>query len=631
MAEQSSTDPTAGTTPQGTPTTEPLPCPAHPEMYAGLFCETCEVLICDRCTLTAPHRDHQYGKVADVFPKHRDELEACVKPMYEQLDACNQAIADLKAQRDALACQQETITREVNESARKIHEALDARRDALFAHVDQVTEEKKRNMAVQRQQLLKVYHRLKAYHDFVQNSLETGSDIEILAMSKPICDQASEIQAALTSRPEILEPCERADQEFQAVGFDELEEQFRNFGKVIEYVPVICLDNCRAEGPGLEVAVAGEKTEVIVQVIDQEGRIYQRPVDVTFELVSSDRSCKLANGEGKRTKETGFVVTYCSPHRGKFRLHIRVDGVDIPGSPFAIQSIMVIPGLCEPWGVAYCERNMGGGEGGKDEGGGGGGGDRSEDGEREVIVSESGAHCISVFNRDSGEKLRSFGCKGNGPRQFNTPCGVAITPTGDILVCDSNNHRILLLSSEGTPLKAVGSKGKKSLQFNEPVGIAVHPHSEKIYVTEFRNNRVQILNRDFTFSSKFGHSGSNPGEFNRPYGIAIDSTGNVYVAERYNHRIQVFTEIGGYLRQFEPTEKLVEPTGLAIDAEDNVYVCNTGSHQVSVFKPDGQYVRSLRSGCGQGVGQCRSPFDITVDRNHVAYITDGGNSRVLII
>ena len=98
---------------------------------------------------------------------------------------------------------------------------------------------------------------------------------------------------------------------------------------------------------------------------------------------------------------------------------------------------------------------------------------------RELIVVESGGHCVSIFS-DSREKGRSFGSRGSGPDQLNHPCGVALSATGDILVCDQSNHRIRVFSPNGKSVKCVGTKRTGSLQFLYPIGITVHPHSSKI-------------------------------------------------------------------------------------------------------------------------------------------------------
>ncbi len=69
-----------------------------------------------------------------------------------------------------------------------------------------------------------------------------------------------------------------------------------------------------------------------------------------------------------------------------------------------------------------------------------------------------------------------------------------------------------------------------------------------MYVADSNNDRVQVLYSNLTFSSSFGKEGSGKGHFYHPEDIAIDRTGKVYVADRENHRIQVFTAEGKFLR-----------------------------------------------------------------------------------
>ena len=80
------------------------------------------------------------------------------------------------------------------------------------------------------------------------------------------------------------------------------------------------------------------------------------------------------------------------------------------------------------------------------------------------------------------------------------------------------------------------------------------------------------------------------GQFKMPFGITCDRSGNVFVADRSNNRIQVFTAKGMFLRIFgEGSVELKGPTDIAIDTNDVVYVTDD-SHCVYVFTPEGQLV-----------------------------------------
>jgi tripartite motif-containing protein 2/3/tripartite motif-containing protein 71 len=130
--------------------------------------------------------------------------------------------------------------------------------------------------------------------------------------------------------------------------------------------------------------------------------------------------------------------------------------------------------------------------------------------ERELLVTEVDGNCVSVFS-PSGEKLRSFGSRGSGPGQFDWPCEVTLDGEGNILVVDSGNSRIQKFTAAGQFLAAVGTEGNGPLQFNEPDGIAVNHSNDMVYVADTFNHRIQVLNSDLTYSSSIGKRGVGEG------------------------------------------------------------------------------------------------------------------------
>ena len=91
-------------------------------------------------------------------------------------------------------------------------------------------------------------------------------------------------------------------------------------------------------------------------------------------------------------------------------------------------------------------------------------------------------------------------------------------------------------------VNAWGSKGSDEGQFLEPAGVAVDS-SGNVYVSDFSNNRIQKFTSNGTFITKWGSPGSGEGQFNRPENVAVDSSGNVYVGDTGNNRIQVFKQV----------------------------------------------------------------------------------------
>ena len=173
----------------------------------------------------------------------------------------------------------------------------------------------------------------------------------------------------------------------------------------------------------------------------------------------------------------------------------------------------------------------------------------------------------------------------------------------------------------------MGTEGNGSLQFSYPTDVAYNIKNRMVYVVDWGNCRVQVLNSDLTFSSTFGKAGSGKGQlgggepssgrgqlggpWGGPWGIACDSTGKVYVADRANHRIQVFTAKGAFLQMFGRGQ-LDRPSYIAISNSGSVYVTSLNL-SVSVFTTHGQFLCSF--------GTYRDiPERVAVDDSGVVYV-----------
>ena len=578
-----------------------LQCSKHPDKQLDLFCETCEEMICRDCIVRV-HRNHQYDLATDAFPKHKDVIVASLRPVEQQLASVNKVLEGLDTECVQITHQRQTLETDIKRNIRQIHKALEAREEELLTQLDQMTQQKMKSLATQRDQLELVATRLKSCHDFVQESLRTGIQGEILASKKTIMQQVKEMTADFKRESFVPE-----SSMLFAHSQKELTRACQQFGKVSTCSAFP--DKCHAEGKGLHIAVLRETATATVHLVDQEGRECSDPVDVTCELVSRDNSSQV-RGEVKKVGVNKYEISYQPQHSGQHQLHIRVEDVNIASSPFTVSAFTTTPtntiaGLT--WGVAVNDRGQ-------------------------IIVTNHDECSVSIFNANGG-KAMSFGSRGSGPGQMINPTGVALTATGDILVCDHRNHRIQLYTPKWKMAKCVGTQGSGQLQFNLPICIAVHPHSNVVYVTELKNHRVQILNADLTFSGTFGSKGCGNGQFNCPRGIAFDSTGNVYVADRYNHRVQVFTASGEYIGQLgtegDGEGELDEPLGIAIDSSDIVYISERGNRRISLFTRDGHFLRSFGTP-GKGPGQFNGLADIAVGKDGKIITTEKYNRKIQI-
>ena len=195
-------------------------------------------------------------------------------------------------------------------------------------------------------------------------------------------------------------------------------------------------------------------------------------------------------------------------------------------------------------------------------------------------MAERSNNCITVINTDSGHLINRFGQPGSGQVEFKGPGGLSLTQDGHIIVADTYNDRLQVLTVEGAFVAAVGS--------NYPYDVAVH-HNGRIFVTEVFNHCVQVFNPDLSYSHCFGSKGDKQGELNHPRGIAIDQDGMVYVCDYYNKRIQRFTSEGDVMAVIEMRVSFF-PYGLCIDSNNILYVVEWVNNTVSVYNTSGQFL-----------------------------------------
>ena len=244
-------------------------------------------------------------------------------------------------------------------------------------------------------------------------------------------------------------------------------------------------------------------------------------------------------------------------------------------------------------------------------------------------------------------ELTKWGSNGAGNGQFSTPSGVAVDGNGNVYVSDANNSRIQKFDSNGGYLSQWGRYGSYAVpsgglggydssdgrgQFFYPRGLAVDG-SGNVYVADSNNNRIQKFDSNGAYVAQWGSLGSGDGQLNQPSGVAVDGAGNVYVADTNNNRIQKFDSTGKYVAKwgaFSTRPNMPDlnfPRGVAVDAAGNNYVADTMNYRIQRFDASGNYLGEWRR-YGRDASGFYHPFGIAVDAAGFIYVADGGRNRI---
>lgn len=173
---------------------------------------------------------------------------------------------------------------------------------------------------------------------------------------------------------------------------------------------------------------------------------------------------------------------------------------------------------------------------------------------------------------------------------------------------------------------AFGSEGTNNGQFKQPGGIAADT-SGNLWVVDGSNNRIEKFSSSGSWIATYGKLGSGEVQFNEPRAIAINAaTGYVYVADKANNRVEVLSSSGTYVASIGTSGvgALKAPEAVAIDSGGNIYVTDTGHNRVVQFGPENAFVREFGTAGG---GQLKTPAGIVVSEGSV-FVVDAGNSRV---
>jgi len=207
---------------------------------------------------------------------------------------------------------------------------------------------------------------------------------------------------------------------------------------------------------------------------------------------------------------------------------------------------------------------------------------------------------------------------------LNAPYYVAIHDSGDMFVVSCNDHCVCVFDKNGTRKAKIGSYGSRDGQFNLPTGIAII--GDVMFVAENGGSRIQKLTVTGEFLMKFGTQGSGNGQLCHPWGMCLSSSGDLYVTEYTNSRVQVFNPDGtfSYIIKGEGAGALQHPQAVAFDPSGNLHIADCTSKCIKVFTANGNYIRQY------GNGQLKGPTGIVVDQDGYCLVGDW-NGKTLTI
>lgn len=279
----------------------------------------------------------------------------------------------------------------------------------------------------------------------------------------------------------------------------------------------------------------------------------------------------------------------------------------------------------------------------------------------------------AVDELDDGPPIYMFSFYGNKANPMQSPAGVAVGPSGNVYVVDTDKKNVAVFNKDGKWLRDIGDSKNPPGGLRVPIYVAVDA-KENIYVSDRAIGEIAVFNKDGKFTGewdplgeknvawcplamhfegdrffvsdvcfqkvtefdnktkkhqqklRFGGEGPGTGQFAFPNGITLDEEDNIFVADSNNGRVQIFDKKGTYKQSIIMGGL---PRGITFDSRNHLLVVDTVGHTVYGFDRFGSALFTFGT-FGIGDGEFDFPNDVAVNSDGRIYVTDKVNKRVQV-
>ena len=250
------------------------------------------------------------------------------------------------------------------------------------------------------------------------------------------------------------------------------------------------------------------------------------------------------------------------------------------------------------------------------------------DKEGNVILFARGKTSVIVLNKQ-GEFIKTI-----GEKDFLRPHAVRVDSKNYLWFVDDGDHTVKKYDLDGNKLMTIGIPNSPAelhsgVPFNRCTDVAIDYDTESIFISDgYGNSNVHKFSINGEFIKSWGSPGTDESQFNIVHNIVIDANGYLYVADRENHRVQIFDQGGAFVDQITNMHR---PCALNIH-NDKLYVGELGygmsvnqnvpnnGPRISVYNLNKELLFRWGEGFGNNPNQLYAPHSIAIDDDGNIYL-----------
>ena len=564
-------------------------CKEH-EQPMNIFCFDCGCLICRDCTIK-DHHGHNYEFVKKAASQVKKGLSQHLQPLREIKDGLMCAVKEVRTTRSELEAEGHAMVAQIETLCDELCQIIQHRKKQLVTEAEGKIAQKSGGLTGQEKQLSTSCAGAESVIEFTQHCMEHLTDDEVMCMHAEL---QSRIDRAIEEQQKAghsLEPVEEVDMTVDVSFAEELKQLCQTKFRItqIPLDPSKCTVVCK----GAENAEVSKSSEVTVLTNLANGKPTKQKCVVECHLKSlvdgSSGKCKVDQVKGHE-----YRIQYTPTVRGRHKLSVTVNGVEVADSPFPVfasihpnqlgKPVRVISGFKRPTGIAL-----------------------SLDGE--IILCEYKGDVVLLDKK--GNRLT---CIQRSNHNLDFLRGVAVDGDDNIFFVEQKRN---IIYKSDKQMKKITSKRTR-----DPGHWCVAVAGDEVMACDKKGN-INIYSKELVFMRQIS------GTF---CSLSSDEHGHLFASNCNHSCIKVFTNRGEFLCSFGRDEdgvvKLKNPCGVCVSGQ-YVYASNFDGHNISVFTTQGQYVTSFGQK-GKGEGEFDRPCGVCADRDGFVYVCDSFNNRVQV-
>ena len=268
--------------------------------------------------MVGAHFSHIWEDLTDAFKKQKGKIES-------SLDVTSKLLAHLDTENNEIANQQVSIEADIHKAVTQLREDLNIRETELISELNQLTHDKLKCLAAQKDQIETIQVRLNTYLSSLKEDTNEKSE------GKSMLTRIKEVhELTATVQQDTSELKAEADTVFSTP--TDFAVECKKYGQISAGLPDP--EKCCASDMHLETAAVGKESLGLLQILNSNDQPCMVSIEsITCELVSEITGTR-AEGSVEKKDRNQYQISYQPTIKGRHQLHIKVKGQHIKGSHF---------------------------------------------------------------------------------------------------------------------------------------------------------------------------------------------------------------------------------------------------------------------------------------------------------